>query len=184
MRPHLLNFLTIKENLKPGDALPVPGRVIGDYIGSLLLNKTAVEDDRRQTIPDTYTAELPWLLTESRSDRPAVFLTSTRIIRIDQFVHDYMHETLFEQIMFNQKNGGMSEKEVIYKFIEHYRIYSINFDSLKKASYRYRLAKNLDIFCSGKRPTVSGGAIRYKSTFCATRKCPTVSGYNVPVKTP
>lgn len=184
MRPHLLSFLVVKENLQAGQALLLPGgTVVGQYLDALLLNKGAVEDDRRQYIPDTYTGELGFEFSEGRGDRPNIFLSSTRIIRFNEFTHNYMHETLFESVLFNQRNGGMSEKEVIYKFIEYYRIYTINFDSLKKASYRYRLAKNLDIFCSGKRPTVSGGVIRYKSTFCANRKCPTISGYNVPMET-
>lgn len=185
MRPHLLSFLLVKENLLAGQPLPLPGgTVVGQYLDSLLMNKSAVEDDRRQYIPDTYTEELGFEFSEGRGERPNIFLNSTRIIRFNEFVNSYMHETLFEAILFNQRTGGMSEKQVIYKFIEHYRIYSINFDSLKKASTRYRERKNFEIFCSGKRPTVSGGAIRWKSTFCANRKCPTLTGYNVPVFTP
>lgn len=180
LRPHLFNFLSTKYHLDPGQPLPLPGRTVaGEFLASLLLDKNALYDDARQTYPDTYTAELSWVLSESRSERPAIFLSDSRIIKFNTFLHQLLHDDLFQLIQFNYRHGRMTEKEVIYKFIESHQLYDIEFDSLKKASYRHRRRHNLDIFCSGKRPTVSGNLNASKSRLSALRNCPTVSGYNV-----
>lgn len=178
VKPHLANFLRIKDGLNA--PLQIPGKTTTEmYLETLLCNKTAVYDDTRQIIPAEYSAEVEFLISENRADRPNIFLSPTRIIRFNTFLHEYMHETLMQAIMFAFHHTGMTEKEVIYKFIEHYQLYAINFDSLKKASYRYRKRKNLDIFCDGKRPTVSGLPMRWKSTNKLFRNCPTVSGMKI-----
>ena len=146
MRPHLLEFIKAKEHLPEGVALALPNRdsVVLDYLCSLFENKTAVRDYPQHRLPETYTARLEVLLTEGRLDSGLIFLSDTRIIRFNNFVHRYMHDLLFERIAENL-DLGIDEKETIYLFINRYRLYDLNFEALKRASTRYRERKHLPI---------------------------------------
>jgi hypothetical protein len=48
--------------------------------------------------------------------------------------------------IFASMEEGMTEKEAIYKFINRHGLFEMNFEALKKASTRYRAARDLPVF--------------------------------------
>jgi len=146
IKPHLLAFILKKENLKPGTPLLLPGdSVLSNHLFSLLCTKAALRDDRRHFIPIEYTDNLLFRLEDHAADRGKIFITPTRIQSFNQFVHRLMHEFLFAEILRGQEEGR-EEKECIYRFINYYGLFDLNFDALKKASLRYRERKEFPLF--------------------------------------
>lgn len=146
MRPHLLTFIQKKENLRPGQGLLMPGdSVIGGMLDNLLVNKTALRDDKRDRLPVDFRASLPFVIQDSRVTWGDMFITNTRIIRFNSLVSSLMHEMLFADVL-RALRSGQQEKEAIYRFINDYEIYECNFDALKKASLRWRERRGFPLF--------------------------------------
>lgn len=146
MKPFLATFIRKKENLLDGHALMIPGdSVIGSTLDMLLLNKTALRDDRRDSLPDVYSDSIKFAIQDSRVTWGDMFITNTRIIRFNSIVNGIMYELLFHDIL-RALEEGREEKEEIYKFINRYEIYEVNFDALKKASLRWREKKGFPLF--------------------------------------
>lgn len=138
MRPHLFTFLQNKEHLDEHEPLPLfRDSLTAMYLNSLLLTKTAIRDDERDVVPAGYTARLYFDAPADKKEKLHLFLTPSRIIRFNSFVNQYLHETLFD-LVDNFTEEGVKEKEVIYLFINRFRLYEINFDTLKKACTRRR----------------------------------------------
>lgn len=138
MRPHLLAFLREREHLANSEPLPLLRESpTAMFLHSLLLHKAALRDDQRHELPEQYSCRLPFTAPADNTGRLKIFLTPTRIIRFNSFVDQMMKTSLFELVdVFTDE--GVKEKEVIYLFINRYRLYDVNFDSLKKACTRRR----------------------------------------------
>lgn len=146
LKPHLLTFLRLKERLEPGEALSAPGKSLpAMYLDSLLTNKGALRDDKRDVVGEKYSAKLPFTLTDSRATWGDVFITPSRVIRFNSFLEQWLLQTLMDYVIASVEEG-MTEKESIYKFIHRYELWDLNFEALKKASTRYRAAKKLPVF--------------------------------------
>lgn len=146
MKPFLATFIRKKENLLNGAPLIIPGdSVIGGALDMLLLNKTSIRDDRRDSMPDGYSDALKFALQDSRVSWGDMFITNTRIIRFNSLVNGMMYELLFHDIL-RALEEGREEKEEIYRFINRYEIFEVNFDALKKASLRWRERKGFPLF--------------------------------------
>lgn len=146
MKPFLVKFIQVKENLQPDQALLVPGdSMIGLGLDMLLMNKSSIRDDRRDSVPDSYSDSLKFAIQDSRATWGDMFITNTRIIRFNSMVNAVMYEILFHDIL-NALENGQQEKEAIYRFINRYQIFDVNFDALKKASLRWRERKGFPLF--------------------------------------
>lgn len=146
IRPHLLRFILKKENLPETALFHLPGdNSIAGFLYLLLTTKEALRDDDRHHVPMDCTSELLFVLPPHELDRGRCFLTPTRVQRFNAWVHALMHEVLFTQILAGQL-VGMEEKEIIYRFINQYELFDLQFDALKKASTRYRVRKGFPLF--------------------------------------
>lgn len=145
-----LQFAIHRESLKPDKPLLIlPGKTpITMFLDSVLTQKTAVREDKRDTISDQLTERLPFMITKGVSEWGQLFYTPTRIIKFNTFLRRQMMDSLVSQIRFNKRNK-ISETQTIYQFIEEYKLYSANFEALKKATYRYRKAQKIRCFGQG-----------------------------------
>lgn len=139
IKPQLLQFLQVKEHLSTGQPLVLNSEGIAAmYLGSLLLNKQALRDDQRHHIPADYTAKLHYKAPNDRDARLHVFLTPTRVIRFNSFLHHWMMQTLYERVdlLLPMK---LQEKRIIEGFVEEFELHEVvNVESLKRACTRRR----------------------------------------------
>lgn len=142
MRPALYEFAVAHENLQ-GQPLQLPGRSpIKLYAAAVLTERNSVRYNNRLMLSDDYSEKLHFEITEGVSEWGEIFYTSTRIIRFNYFVRQLMLDCLTFRISCD-KARGINEKDTIYRFLDDYKINSMEFDALKRASLRYRDSKNM-----------------------------------------
>lgn len=90
---------------------------------------------------------LPVLLNKSRAGRFQVIITGDRLRWFNSFLHKSFHDYLLQRVLLSRTLAGKSEIEVIYEVINELGIIDdVQFDAVKKAQYRLRKSKNLDLF--------------------------------------
>lgn len=138
MRPHLLSFLREKEGLSPNEPLMlVSESPAAMYLRSLLENKGAIRDDPRDLVTPGYSEKLFFQCPRENESNLSIFLCPSRVIRFNSFVSKLMMSTLYDLVDV-LTDEGVIEKEVIYLFINRFKLYEVNFDTLKKACTRRR----------------------------------------------
>lgn len=139
MKPHLFNFLTSILHLDKEQALTLPGKSsYAKYLDMLLCDKKALRDDPRHQVGEAFSSMLFFQLSAAKSQTSDIFLSPTRIMRFNTFVHEKMHELLFEMIAINH-DEGIRELETINLFMMRYKLFEhVSFDALKRAASRYR----------------------------------------------
>lgn len=140
IQPHLLAFLQGKEALQPGEPVNLLSETVAAmHLRSLLTTKTAIQDDKRHTVPLDYTARLDYVAPGYNSRQMQVFLTPTRIISFNSFLHKWMMATLFERVELLTTVAGLREKTVLEGFVEEFGMFEhVNVESLKRAMTRRR----------------------------------------------
>lgn len=125
---------------------------VAAYLNSILTLKYSVRDDKRYVVKeDVYSSRFYFQVSAADTHRVRLFICPTRIIRFNSYVQRMMYYTLFEVVDWFTAEG-MQEKEAIYMFINRYRLYDMNFDSLKKACTRRRTKLNIPTLNQRKSP--------------------------------
>lgn len=160
VRPHLANFLNIKENLSPDRPLLVPGNSCsGMFLDNLLTNAAAIRDrPGRDSLPSDYTGSIHFEIQSSRVTWGDIHLSDSRLIAWNSYLHKLMHETLFSQILTNLRLG-IQEKRTIHLFMEHYQLYDLNAESIKRASTRWRTTNGHPLVPKNLSPQVRKTAV-------------------------
>lgn len=154
MRGYLRQFLQVREGITDGQPLVVPGKTpIKILLDTLLTNKSAAREDKRHHLKQSYyNTKQKIIITAGVADWGQLFFTPTRVIKFNSFVRQLMLEGLVAQTISNHKRG-VNEKTTIYQFIEDHKMYDVDFQTLKKATFRYRKMQNMEGFSASKKNT-------------------------------
>ena len=151
IKPHLKKFVCWLENLKEDDHINLYQRTTIPRILKLLLTfKTEIIIDSDRPLPQDLTDQISYSLTIKRLDRGDIHLTKAGIIEFNSFLHYLFHDMLLARVVREvgkSKPNKKTEKQVIYEFLEEIGIEDIvNYESVKKSSYRLRKEKNMGVF--------------------------------------
>lgn len=157
IQPHLLAYLTWKENLSKGELFTIPSQspIAVALSGYILLSLRLIRD-ARQVAPtclkmERYTARLPFQIQGVYN--PDFFIIADLIAKeFDAYLYHTLQAELFDRILF-AKRFGMEEKDTIEGFLDESGLnYYLDFEAVKKAQYRLRQTR--------RTPTVRGLSIR------------------------
>lgn len=146
MVPDLKKYLQRRENIEEDAPLIFPGKsIIKLYLSSIIFEEKGVQRDSLDEISkEHYTVKQKFEIHGTNCEWGDLFYTPSRIVHFNTFVRSCMLEDLTFQTIINFQKG-INEKETIYNFLDFYELEQ-PFDTIKKAVYRLRKDRDLDIF--------------------------------------
>lgn len=156
IRPHLLKYVCWNENIKIGEAIDLKGGGNIAFILQMLLRGKleSISYDDRQSVGKDYTQSLYYVYPLRHLNEGRIFIDEKAILIFNQFLHKHFHETLNVLIIQNQKYGIKIESS-IKDFMDMLGIEDeIEYDSLKKANFRLRIARNIELNSTRKCPVI------------------------------
>jgi len=147
VRPHLLKYVCWSENIDLDQAIDLKeGSNIAFVLQMLLRGKLeSISYDKRQHINDDYSASLKYTYPLRHLNEGRIFIDERSILIFNRFLHKQFHETLLTLVIQNQRYS-VTTSDTIKGFMDTLDIFDdIEFDSLKKANFRLRKAKKIDL---------------------------------------
>lgn len=142
VQPHHAAYVRALLHLAPSDPVPVPGdSPVGHFLAGLFddaqIDASAVDSAR----VDRLRGKLLVSVGAVFAGQGRVYLTERSVLEFDEFIHRLLREHLALIVHFGKANG-IEEKDVIEKFITAHGLDDlIEFDALKKAMHRLRVAR-------------------------------------------
>ena len=151
VKPYLLKFVQHIDNIKEDEPLNLNnGGVVGNVLKGYLTTKMKLQ--RRETkksyasLEKEYTAILWYEVYDDLKQFNSFYISKKSIVAFNTFLHRLFHEMLLFKIMEGLEEG-INAKDTTIRFMEKFGIEdTVDVDSLKKANYRLRLSKKIDIF--------------------------------------
>jgi hypothetical protein len=145
VKRYLKKYLYALENLPYDTVIDITaGGHIPMVLGMIFTEKitTYFSDHDTEHLDDVITV----LLNKSRVGRFQIMITSDRLRFFNSFLFKSFHDLLLIRILV-AREFGQNESDVIKQFMHELDIIDdISFDALKKASYRLRKSRNMDLF--------------------------------------
>jgi hypothetical protein len=150
MQPYLRKFaLSLENKGKDGVIVLAENTLIAKILKLLLTGKSALEKrSDMKKLSEKYTESLRFEINYRTLDKGTMYMPPKTVVYFNNLIYDLFHETLLQRILF-EYSDGVNEKDVIERFLLEHGIepdIDILVESVKKTSYRLRIAKNIPHF--------------------------------------